>query len=65
MISSETDKTAISILDDAEKKCLYCNKSSMCNKFICYKKKQAEADCTKCEERLCKHHWRIYFRNNI
>ncbi|MFX0149202.1 MAG: hypothetical protein ACFFAJ_00320 [Candidatus Hodarchaeota archaeon] len=42
-----------------------CIHPAMCNSFVCYKKKQGLPNCDSCEERLCKRHWRVYFRNNI
>jgi hypothetical protein len=42
-----------------------CNHPAMCNAFNCYKKKQGQPNCDICEERLCKQHWRVFFRNNI
>jgi hypothetical protein len=51
--------------EEQEKLCRLCNEQALCNKFICYKKKQGKFDCSSCEERLCQHHWRIYFRKNI
>jgi hypothetical protein len=45
--------------------CRYCEEVAICSKYTCYKKKQGDYECSSCEERLCKHHWRIYFRRNI
>ncbi len=45
--------------------CQYCKKVAICNAYTCYKKKQGEDDCSSCKERLCKQHWRVYFRRNV
>ncbi len=50
---------------EEEKTCRLCIQPAMCNNFVCYKKKQGSVNCNACDERLCQHHWRIYFRNNI
>ncbi len=42
--------------------CRYCDKPAICNIYTCYKQKQGGIDCSHCDERLCQHHWRIYFR---
>ncbi len=65
MITPKKAKSIILSPEEGEITCRLCNKPAMCNKFICYKKKQGAADCANCDERLCTHHWRIYFRNNI
>jgi ribosomal protein S27E len=48
-----------------EIRCRLCGSKAMCNKFICYKKKQGKVNCNSCEERLCQRHWRVFFKNNI
>ncbi|MHA1944961.1 MAG: hypothetical protein ACXAC6_09715 [Candidatus Hodarchaeales archaeon] len=62
------DKTTITnqltnedIKNDSQS-CQYCDKLAICNIYTCYKQKQGNLNCSNCEERLCQHHWRMYFR---
>jgi hypothetical protein len=61
------DKTAVKadISEHEVKNCRLCQRAAMCNSFTCYKKKQGIVDCDNCELRLCKLHWRQYFRKKF
>ena len=53
-------------LKNDSQSCRYCDKPAICNIYTCYKQKQGKKiDCSHCEERLCQHHWRIYFRKTM
>lgn len=65
MISTKKVITIDRLGEKQENVCRLCNDLALCNNFRCYKKKQGKANCPNCDERLCQHHWRIYFRNNI
>jgi len=65
MITPNKARSSVYSLIEEEKICRLCNTSAICNKFTCYKQKQGKVDCNNCDERLCQHHWRIFFRNNI
>jgi len=65
MITQKKETITIATSKEYENLCRQCEKIAMCNNFDCYKKKQGNMNCTACEERLCQHHWRIYFRRKI
>jgi len=65
MISKKKEVFSGTLDKKQEIGCRLCSELALCDKFVCYKKKQGKFNCSSCEERLCQHHWRIYFRNNI
>ncbi len=68
MISMIIQKKTTVIIPHPQEKdilCRSCGTLAMCNKFVCYKKKQGKKDCNSCKERLCQHHWRVFFNRNI
>jgi hypothetical protein len=60
-----TKKEISTSTDEKEILCRQCDELALCNRFDCYKKKLGTMNCTTCDERLCQHNWRVYFRKNV